>query len=404
MRLEAPGAPHLTYCTSIHPGETWPEVRRNLERHIPAVKASVSPDRPFGIGLRLSSQAALALAKPAALDEFHAFLQQQQLYVFTINGFPYGEFGQGRIKERVYLPDWRDDARLAYTDRLGHILAALLPPDLEGSISTAPGAFRAHLNSHSDPERMAELMLRHAATLSRLRQCTGKMISLALEPEPACCLETAADAVEFFQHGLFGKRAQERFGQLTGLAPGDCEAALRCHLGVCLDTCHAAIEFETADETVAAYRAAGIQIAKVQVSAGLCVPADSWNSATREALMRFDDGIYLHQVVAQDASGLRRYVDLPEAFADSLEPPGIAVEWRVHCHVPIFLERLGSFASTQAYLHDLFALYRRTPFTTQFEVETYTWHVLPKEYRGEDVTQSVSRELQWAQRQLVSGS
>ncbi len=400
MRVAAPGAPYLTYCTSIHPGETLPEVRRNLERHVPAIKSAVSPDRPFGIGLRLSAQAALALAEPAALDEFRGFLQQQQLYVFTINGFPYGEFGQGRIKERVYLPDWRDDARLAYTDRLAHILAALLPPDHDGSVSTAPGAFRAHLSSDSDLDRMAELMLRHAATLSRLRQHTGKTITLALEPEPACCLETAADAVEFVQHRLFGKRAQERFGHLTGLAPVDCEAALRCHLGVCLDACHAAIEFETADETVAAYRAAGIGIAKVQVSAGLRVPAGSWNPATRAALMRFDDGVYLHQVVARDASGLRRHVDLPEAFADTLGPAETAGEWRVHCHVPIVLERLGPFASTQGYLRDLFALYRRSPFTTQFEVETYTWHVLPEEYRGEDVVQSITRELQWARAQL----
>ena len=403
MRVEAPGAPHLTYCTSIHPGETLPEVRRNLERHVPAIKTSMAPDRPFGIGLRLSARAALALDEPAALDEFRGFLQQQQLYVFTVNGFPYGEFGQGRIKERVYLPDWRDDARLAYTDRLAHILTALLPPDLDGSISTAPGAFRAHVKTGTDLDHMVESMVRHAATLFRIRESTGKTIVLALEPEPACCLETSADAVEFFQLRLFGDRARRQFGRLTGLTPVDCEAALRRHLGICLDACHAAVEFEEAADTIEAYRAAGIRIAKVQVSAGLRVD-DPRDPVNRQALMRFDNGVYLHQVVSRDGSGLRRYVDLPEALVESSTPRQGPEEWRVHCHVPIFLDRLGPFASTQPYLHDLFALYRRSPFTAQFEVETYTWHILPEEYRGEDVTQSVSRELQWAQRQLVQGS
>ena len=36
MKL-AEGAGHLTYCTNIHPGETWAEVRANLEKFFPAV-------------------------------------------------------------------------------------------------------------------------------------------------------------------------------------------------------------------------------------------------------------------------------------------------------------------------------------------------------------------------------
>jgi len=35
------GAAHLTYCTNIHPGESWAEVEANLARHVVAVKARV---------------------------------------------------------------------------------------------------------------------------------------------------------------------------------------------------------------------------------------------------------------------------------------------------------------------------------------------------------------------------
>ena len=402
MRLDQPESPHLTYCSSIHPGETWPEVRRNLATYATAVKAALAPDRPFGLGLRLSAQAAAALSDPSALDEFRDFLRRHNFYVFTLNGFPYGEFGSGRVKERVYLPDWRDDARRAYSDQLATLLAALLPAQIEGSISTVPCAFRAHASGDADLDRMATQIMSHAATLFRLAETSGKIITLALEPEPACCLETSTDAVEFFQRRLFGPAGLDHFSRLTGLDRQAGESALRRHLGVCLDACHAAIEFERAAETVETYRSAGIRISKAQISAGLRVTADPGNPDTRQALTRFDDGVYLHQVVMQQPSGLRRYMDLPEALAASLAPRHTAEEeeWRIHCHVPIFQERLGLFTGTQDYLRDLFAVYRLKPFTAHLEVETYTWQVLPEEYRGEDVVQSICRELQWAQTQL----
>lgn len=404
MRLDQPDSPHLTYCSSIHPGETWPEVRRNLATYATAVKAALAPDRPFGLGLRLSARAAASLSDPSALDEFRDFLRRHNFYVFTLNGFPYGEFGMGRVKERVYLPDWRDDARLAYSDQLASLLAALLPPNVEGSISTVPCAFRAHASGDAALDLMATQIMSHAATLFRLAETSGKIITLALEPEPACCLETSTDAVEFFQRRLFGRAGLDHFSRLTGLDRQAGESALRRHLGVCLDACHAAIEFERAAETVETYHSAGLGINKVQISAGLTVTVDPRHPDVRQALARFDDGVYLHQVVVRQPSGLRRYADLPDALAASSPPHHTAEEWHIHCHVPIFQEHLGLFTGTQGYLRDLFAIYRLTPFTSHLEVETYTWHVLPEEYRGEDVVQSISRELQWAQTQLQAAS
>jgi hypothetical protein len=71
------GRGHLTYCSNIHPGETWAEVRRNLYEHLPAIRSRLAPDTPFGIGLRLSAQAAQALARPDALAEFKDFLARK---------------------------------------------------------------------------------------------------------------------------------------------------------------------------------------------------------------------------------------------------------------------------------------------------------------------------------------
>jgi hypothetical protein len=205
MRLGSAGAPHLTYCTNIHPGETLGEVRANVEKLVTGVKRGVARETPFGVGLRLSGQAAAELARGDALADFASMLKESGLYVFTINGFPYGEFHTGRVKEKVYLPDWLDDSRLDYTNQLASLLAQLLPdqPGLEGSVSTSPGAFKPRVLDDRDVASMADRMLRHAAYLHRLHETTGKIISLAIEPEPECMLETIDETVAFFQRHLF---------------------------------------------------------------------------------------------------------------------------------------------------------------------------------------------------------
>ncbi len=396
MKLSLPAQPHLTYCTNIHPAESWAEVRENLARYVLAVKARVAPDRPFGVGLRLSAQAAESLEAPRELEAFREFLDAHGLYVFTINGFPYGVFHRQRVKEEVYLPDWLDPARLVYTDRLARILAAVLPaePGLEGSVSTAPGAFKARVKDEGDAARMAEQMIRHVAALHRLSEQTGKVISLALEPEPCCHMETVAETVTFFERHLLSAGAVGRLATLTGLGRAASEAFLRSRLGVCFDACHMAVEFEDPRDALETLRRAGIRIGKFQISAGLRVPLRGHDPERLAALRPFAESVYLHQVVERGAGGLIRYVDLPQALA-AAERGGEPREWRVHFHVPLFLERLGPFLNTQEFLVTLLDLVRHDPPSQHFEVETYTWDVLPEEYRREDVVTAIAREIEW---------
>lgn len=414
MRLSAPGAPHLTYCTNIHPGEAWAEVRDNLVRHVTAVRDRVAHGGPFGVGLRLSDRAARELSAPGELEALRDLCARERLYVFTINGFPYGPFHGAPVKERVYLPDWMDEERLAYTDRLAEILAALLPDEAaEGSISTAPGAFKPRVRSAADAEAMAQRLVRHVASLVVLRRRTGRRVALALEPEPCCFLETTAEAVAFFQDHLLAPARLAELAAATGLAPAAAEEALRAHLGVCVDACHLAVEFEDPAAALGALRAAGIRVPKIQISAGLRVLLDGPDPGIAARLRAWAEGVYLHQVVERRASApgagtsheeLRRYLDLPEALA-ALEARqgGGAAEWRVHFHVPIFrdlAELGGPITTTQADLRALCAEIRRGPVAPHLEVETYTWEVLPEEHRREGVVEAVARELAWAKEQI----
>ena len=120
---------------------------------------------------------------------------------------------------------------------------------------------------------------------------------------------------------------------------------------------------------------------------------DNWDERLA-SLARFSDGVYLHQVVERHSGTLRRYCDLPDAILSAsatVEP----VEWRVHFHVPLFREELGPFMSTQPFLRTLITMLRAEPVSPHLEIETYTWSVLPPEYRDENIITSVVREIQW---------
>jgi sugar phosphate isomerase/epimerase len=397
MRLGG-SAGHLTYCSNIHPGETWSEVRANVQKFYPAVRDRVSPGQPFGIGLRLSAQASKTLTEPATLREFQDFLSRNGLYVFTINGFPYGQFHGTRVKEDAYLPDWRDEERLRYTDELAELMARLVPEGIEGSVSTVPGAYKPAMGGVADVERIADNMIRHVARLVDIERRTGRRIALAIEPEPHCYLETVDESVRFFQDHIFSDTALRRLGELTGLASAAAAAALRNHIGLCLDLCHAAVEFEDPVACLQSLEQAGIRIHKMQISAGLRVA--ELTPGALQGLRQFNDPVYLHQVVEQSPAGIRRFADLPDALATVNGHAG-GREWRVHFHVPIFLDDLGAFSSTRFFIRKVLELHRARPVSSHLEVETYTWNVLPEHLQAGGMEQAIARELNWVKETLA---
>lgn len=404
MRLGTPGHPHLTYCTNIHPGESLAEVRGAVVEHVVRVKRRVHANGRFGVGLRLSGMASDELADADRLSSFQDLLEENGLYVFTLNGFPYGSFHGARIKETVYRPDWTEEGRLRYSERLANILAFLLPSGVSGSISTVPGSFRER--GEGRVELIADQLLQCVATLHRLFERTGKVIELALEPEPACFLETTAETVGFFQRHLLDDRAVKRFGSLSGMSTGEAAATIQRHVGVCFDACHLAVEFESATDSVRALRAAGVRIGKIQVTVAPVLELEGTGSdaAKLSLLERYADPVYLHQVVVRSASGLHRLVDLPEAIQWASRRAPEPSEWRIHFHVPVYEAALGSFRTTQPFLRDLLGMVRREAITDHIEVETYTWDVLPPELRTAPVHEAIARELEWTLGELAEDS
>jgi len=357
----------ITYCTNIHPGESWEETFKALTTHIPKIKAAVSPDHPFPIGLRLSARAVRELTADHAVS-FAAWLREHDCFVPTINAFPFGAFHGAHVKEKVYLPDWRSRERADYTKILATFLAGWLPENVTGSLSTVPVGFKAHVSADDYPlarNNLLEVLLH----LERLWQEEGRDIILALEPEPACVLETTADLAGFLERMGFPE-------------------ALRNRIGICLDCCHLALEFENPAAALALLSDAGIRIGKVQVSSALRQQHDR-----REALRPFQEPCYLHQVVVRRRDGtLTRYDDLPHALLQHRGERG--EEWRCHFHVPLLVERTGDYETTRFFVEELLPLLDRRIL---LEVETYTWEVLPPELRIGEVADSIIRELRWLQ-------
>ncbi len=388
MRLRDRPRIDLTYCLNIHPGERLADARAAL-RYAARVRERVAPGAPFGAGLRLGAAAAAELDGPA-LASFRADLDALGLYAFTVNGFPYGPFHGRPVKAGVYAPDWRAPEREAYTLQLARILAALLPEGLEGSISTVPVGPAPAFAAAAERAAAADRLLDTAAALDALRARTGRLVRLGLEPEPGCLLETAADFLRFAEGDLLGRLPARN--RARGARPALDETALRRHLGICLDACHAAVEGESVAGALRALRAAGWPVAKVQLSAALRAPN---TAAARRALLAFADPVYLHQVRAFAPGGERRgWNDLDEALA-ALE--GLPAETRlaVHAHVPLFWPGRAPLRSTREAIDAEAWALLRDGAAPHLEIETYTFDALPGALRDRDVVESVAAEFAW---------
>jgi hypothetical protein len=392
------GLGHLTYSTLVHPGDNWDEMWHSLITYVPAVKKRISPDQRFGVSLRLSGKSAERLtADPKERAKLKAFLDANDMYLYTVNAFPHGAFKGERVKEEVYEPDWRSDTRSRYTMQVADILAEVAPPDVNPSIQSPPLGFKPRVTGPDVVDEYTRHVLQVVAHLVKLEQRTGRTVTLALEPEPFCFLEVTSEAVDYFTQHLYADKSAESLAKATGLSVAKAHAALRKHLGLVYDICHQAVEFEDISASLASLVKAGIPIFKLQEAAALRIPEVTKDLV--DALRPFADTVYLTQTVEKRDGKLTRYLNLEDAFAAWEKDPGPR-EWRTHFHVPVFLDDLGLFKTTRFAIEEALRFHKATPVSTQLEIETYTWDVLPQSLKTGDITDYVVRELEWVQSQL----
>jgi hypothetical protein len=389
---------HLSYCSNIHAGESWTATLANLKEYTIKVRDGLKTES-FGIGLRLSNEASIELLQGNNLSEFKEWLQSENMYVFTINGFPYGSFHNQAVKEEVHRPDWSTPERLAYTIRLFNILAELLPNGMDGGVSTSPISYRFWHKNELELQEVKNIAIGQLSQLmvhlAEIKSKTGKSLHLDMEPEPDGILENSDEFVSFFKNDLL-PIATIQIGRALGINSDKAEAIIREHFQLCYDVCHFAVGFEEPADALAKVQSEHIKIGRIQISAALSsgiLGSTEERILIKEQLKRFDEPTYLHQAVAKRTSGeLTKFKDLGPGLEEIQNPE--FTEIRTHFHVPIFTEQYGNLISTQKDIVDTLKIWVVENFTNHLEVETYTWDVLPKNMQT-DIVNCVVRELDW---------
>jgi hypothetical protein len=395
------GLGHLTYSTLVHPGDTWAEMWDSLNRYVPEVKARVAPHQSFGVSLRLSASSAQTLSgDPGERERLKDFLKQHDMYLYTVNAFPYGPFKNRIVKKDVYEPDWSTNEREIYTQQVADILADVAAPHVQPSIQSPPLGFKPKVTGPEYVNEFTRHVINTVAHLVKLEKKTGRTVTLCLEPEPACFLETTEEAVDYFTNHLYASEAVRMLVTATGLNKSQAETALRNHLGMVYDICHQAVEYEDIGASLRKLADNGIPVFKLQEAAALRVP--NVTKETVEAMRPFAETVYLTQTIEKIDGKLNRYLNLEDAFAAFEANPKGKREWRTHVHVPVFLDKIGQhFETTRFAIEDALAFHKKYKLSPQLEIETYTWDVLPDEMKHGSIVDYVQRELDWVKGQLV---
>ena len=393
------GLGHLTYSTLVHPGDDWAQMWDSLITYVPKVKERWAKNHRFGVSLRLSAASASTLAKSQAeRDKLKKFLNDNNMYLYTVNAFPYGPFKGTIVKEQVYEPDWRSEERTTYTKNVADVLADVSPDDVSPSIQSAPLGFKPRVTGPDVVDSFTDHVIRVCAHLVDVEARTGRVVTLALEPEPYCFLETTDETVEYFTKHIYSGKSAEKLAKLARMPISEAHVALRRHVGIVFDICHQAVEFEDIGACLQKLVDAGIPIFKLQEAAALHVPEVTQKIV--DVLKNYSKTIYLTQTVEKKDGKLTRFLNLEDAFAAWKANPGPR-EWRTHFHVPVFLDSLGDFGTTRFAIEDALRFHKANPLSRQLEIETYTWDVLPDHLKTGDIVDYVTREIEWVRGELL---
>ncbi|MFN7735669.1 MAG: metabolite traffic protein EboE [Pirellula sp.] len=396
----------LGYCTNVHAGTDVDHVLNNLRACALAVREELRADS-LGIGLWFSESAAVEALRAGSLQRIREQLHEMRLIPYTFNGFPQGDFHSAVVKHRVYQPTWWENARAGYTRNLIQLIDHLLPPGMNGSISTLPIAWGTPAPTEEQLVQSATHLAEIAIDLNRLFESTGRTIVIAIEPEPGCALTDTASLRHFFDDYLSAPRLPESTASIV-----------RKHITMCHDICHAAVMAEDQAYELRTNHEHGIRVGKVQVSSAIAVEWDLLSAEERiqtlQQLSQFAEDRYLHQTMVIASDGTKQlHEDLPKVLKDPTLQHG---QWRIHFHVPIYLDGWGHLKTTQHEILKWIEINKSSQLQAKdssqpngsaqwhyphCEVETYAWGVLPEALRVPSLHHGIASELKWLRDSMI---
>ncbi|MER7245096.1 metabolite traffic protein EboE [Kribbella sp. NPDC000426] len=361
---------HLAYCATVHPAGELDELIAGLDDCAGPVRSALGVP-VLGVGLWFPHRLADRLANsPSSLSKLRRSLHRNRLEVVTLNGTPHAHFAEKVVGSKLYCPDWTDPERLRYTLDLVDVLAELLPADASyGSVSTVPLAWRVPW-SKARNRAAREAFDRVEQHLARTENRTGRTIRLAVETEPGCVLEMVGQAAAWLD------RYSSPYGGTS-------------RIGLGLDACHLAVQFEEPADVFQMLWRAGVDVVKGQLSVAPTL-VDPSDAAARYVLTQLGTPKYLRQVREWGGPGV-------DDVAQAYELSGHAA-WRMHTHLPAHSAPPDGLSVTTGVLDD--CLTRLVggghPLTHHLESEVYMWP------RGrQSLVKRITKELTWLRDRLT---
>ena len=391
--------PTLCYCSNVIAHGTGGMVVERLSRVIEVFstvrgRLELGENDVLPLGLWLDADAAERLANDKRESEIlNRILCNNRLAVATLNAFPYGRFHDAKVKERVYLPDWRSEERLAYTLNCAEAFTGL-PRFGKGpwSISTLPGGYRYGISDAEVAEKeMADNLRLAAMRLEKLREKRGVDISLAVEMEPDCLWETPAEFADFHgRHLAYDETAAKR-------------------IGVCYDTCHQELVEGEPGSGLKLLMSRGIPVPKIQLSAAISanfVGDETTDKALTAELAGFAEDTYLHQTRIFRADGKlgASFGDIPPVaeLADAAIKTGAGGVAVSHFHMPLYLDSPGGGLKVlKSEAETVLGMAKNlTARVGCMEVETYTYATMPDGAMPYAIEDSIAKELSWTMKKM----
>ena len=375
---------NLCYCLNAFDLDNFNYSEKFLEihNHFAELRQQLDYCNPLALGLWTNAKFIEELQLNSFLDFIKSFLETNNYYVFTLNAFPYGVFHNQPVKAKVYKPDWRDKKRMSFTCKSADFLSELLPLEIQGSISTVPGAYKFDLNDvNEDISLISKHLIQTAEHFARIYEQTGKKIYLAVEMEPDCLWESPQEFIEFYHENL----ADDKYASE--------------YIGVCYDTSHQELLQRTMPgEGLQLLIDNNIKIAKIQLSAG--VKSKNVGLAALGELKVFSEAIYLHQTrkFAPNGKIIQQFRDIPNEIQDSND--GYLCS---HFHIPLFSESISdALIPAKSELLMVLDKLKKTPeICDNIEIETYTYGVLPKIFNKHSLINNITKEYEWVIKSLT---
>jgi hypothetical protein len=353
LEVDPNNSPRLALCANVFPAQNAAQAIESLNGAMRKVVGQLPTHIKGNIsyGLYLSYQTCCEFEEhPQLLTEYAAALSDLDLQVTTANAFPFGDFHAQHVKEKVFLPDWRQQQRVDYTCKVADLLAELATDASGLSISTCPFGYNSDAADTSSLENVKQVV----SHLKDIHQQSGKHIRLAFEAEPCACFSDSVPLIDFLAENFTAEQL--------------------LYLGICFDLCHSAVTGEDYQQVLDRAAQQKVSIAKVQISSALerntVLCEDSYGD-----VQQLSRSAYFHQTAVSLGEDSRLYPDIEDVPAEVVKK---ADEWRIHCHVPVCHDAYSGGWSGTAWRPAVQAAMAAK--ISNFEVETYTLNLLNSKF------------------------